>query len=249
MTLGNNIKRIRKEAGLSQEDFAEKFCVTRQTVSNWENSKSYPDLETIIRISDSFEISLDALLKEDTTMVKTIDNEIKSTRKYARALIVISILLALLIVSFAVYSMVYFKTKNNLENNFKEQLEENDFYKNRDGYYTMDYADGVYYSVPNQSMPGLLDFDLHLHFHSTYLYCDIDSEDVKVEIQWNDYNEFYASAVSKDDGNIIGSTSEFQESDFNDMKKLGNTLGVSENEISEIIEKGNELYKDFYSQK
>lgn len=49
MTLGNNIKRIRKEAKLSQEDFAEKFCVTRQTVSNWENSKSYPDLETIIR--------------------------------------------------------------------------------------------------------------------------------------------------------------------------------------------------------
>lgn len=111
MTLGNNIKRIRKEAKLSQEDFAEKFCVTRQTVSNWENSKSYPDLETIIRISDSFEISLDILLKEDITMVKTIDHEVKSTRKYARALTVIAFIVVLLIGSFAVYSMVYFDTK------------------------------------------------------------------------------------------------------------------------------------------
>lgn len=247
MTLGNNIKRIRKEAKLSQEDFAEKFCVTRQTVSNWENSKSYPDLETIIRISDSFEISLDILLKEDITMVKTIDHEVKSTRKYARALTVIAFIVVLLIGSFAVYSMVYFDTKKNLENNFEEQLEENDFYKNRDGYYTMNYADGVYYSVPNQSMPSLLDFDLH--FHATYLWCDIDSEDVKVEIQWNDFNAFHASAVSKADGNIIGSTSEFKENDFNDMKKLGNVLGISEKEISEIIEKGNELYKDFYPQK
>lgn len=111
----------------------------------------------------------------------------------------------------------------------------------------MNYADGVYYSVPNQSMPSLLDFDLH--FHATYLWCDIDSEDVKVEIQWNDFNAFHASAVSKADGNIIGSTSEFKENDFNDMKKLGNVLGISEKEISEIIEKGNELYKDFYPQK
>lgn len=247
MTLGNNIKRIRKEAKLSQEDFAEKFCVTRQTVSNWENSKSYPDLETIIRISDSFEISLDILLKEDITMVKTIDNEVKSTRKYARALTVIAFIVVLLIGSFAVYSMVYFDAKKNLENNFEEQLEENDFYRNRDGYYTMDYADGVYYSVPNQSMPSLLDF--YLYFHATYLYCDIYSEDVKIEILWNDYNEFHVSAVSKADGNIIGSTSEFKENDFNDMKKLGNVLGISEKDISEIIEKGNELYKDFYPQK
>lgn len=246
MTLGNNIKKIRKEAKLSQEDFAEMFCVTRQTISNWENSKSYPDLETIIKISDSFEISLDILLKEDMTMIKTIDNEVKSTRKYARALMAIAVIVVLLIGSFAVYSIVYFNVKNNLENNFKEQLDDNAFYKNRDGYYSMDYADGIVYSVPNQSMPSLLDF--HLHFRATYLYCDIDSEDIKVEIQWNDYNEFYASAVSKVDGSIIGSTAEFKESDFNDMKKLSNTLGVSEKDISEIIEKGNELYKDFYPQ-
>ena len=61
MTLGSNIQKIRKEEHLSQEDFAEMFHVSRQTISNWENSKSYPDLETIIKISDSFQISLDIL--------------------------------------------------------------------------------------------------------------------------------------------------------------------------------------------
>ena len=71
MTLGSNIQKIRKEEHLSQEDFAEMFHVSRQTISNWENSKSYPDLETIIKISDSFQIFLDILLKEDLIMVKT----------------------------------------------------------------------------------------------------------------------------------------------------------------------------------
>ena len=83
MTLGSNIQKIRKEASLSQEAFAEMFQVSRQTISNWENSKSYPDLETIIKISDSFHISLDVLLKEDLIMVKTFDHEVKSTRKSA----------------------------------------------------------------------------------------------------------------------------------------------------------------------
>lgn len=109
----------------------------------------------------------------------------------------------------------------------------------------MNYADGVVYGVPNQSMPGLLDFSLH--FHVSNVYCDIELEDAKVEIVWENNNNFYASAFSKVDGKIVGSTSEFTESDLMDMKKLGDELGISEEEISEIIEKGNELYKDFYN--
>ena len=108
----------------------------------------------------------------------------------------------------------------------------------------MDYADGVVYSVPNQSMPGLLDFSLH--FHLSNLYCNIQLEDTYVEIIWGGENEFSASAISKTDDKIVGSTSEFKESDFADMQKLGDELGVPEQEMSEIIEKGNELYKDFY---
>lgn len=75
MRIGTSILQIRKEKGLSQEKFGELFHVTRQTVSNWENEKSYPDLHTLVAISDMFEISLDKLLKEDKQMVKTIDQE------------------------------------------------------------------------------------------------------------------------------------------------------------------------------
>ena len=75
MQLGQMIVKIRKDYGLTQDDFAQKFNVTRQTVSNWENEKSYPDLQMLIDISNQFEISLDTLIKEDSKMVKTIDKE------------------------------------------------------------------------------------------------------------------------------------------------------------------------------
>lgn len=54
MQLGQTIQKIRKENHLTQEEFAEIFHVTRQTVSNWENEKSYPDLLTLVAISDNF---------------------------------------------------------------------------------------------------------------------------------------------------------------------------------------------------
>lgn len=75
MNIGNQISAIRKEQQLTQEQFRSLFHVTRQTVSNWENEKSYPDLQMLIDISNQFEFSLDTLIKEDSKMVKTIDKE------------------------------------------------------------------------------------------------------------------------------------------------------------------------------
>ena len=75
MNIGNQISNIRKEQQLTQEEFGRLFHVTRQTVSNWENAKSYPDLQTLVDMSNQFEISLDILLKEDSKMIKTIDKE------------------------------------------------------------------------------------------------------------------------------------------------------------------------------
>lgn len=75
MNIGNQILTIRKEQQLTQEKFGELFHITRQTVSNWENGKSYPDLQVLVDISDRFEISLDTLLKKDSKMVRSIDRE------------------------------------------------------------------------------------------------------------------------------------------------------------------------------
>ena len=63
MKLGQTILDIRKERKMTQEEFAQIFHVTRQTVSNWEKEKNYPDLETLIFMSDEFNISLDVMLK------------------------------------------------------------------------------------------------------------------------------------------------------------------------------------------
>ena len=59
MSIGNQIMSIRRERQLTQEQFGSLFHVTRQTVSNWENGKSYPDLQLLVAISDQLGISLD----------------------------------------------------------------------------------------------------------------------------------------------------------------------------------------------
>lgn len=77
MQLGQTIVKIRKEHDLSQEKFANMFNVTRQTVSNWENEKSYPDLLTLVKISDMFGYALDTMLKENPDMTKKMNNDMK----------------------------------------------------------------------------------------------------------------------------------------------------------------------------
>lgn len=77
MQLGQTIVKIRKEKGLTQEEFARKFNVTRQTVSNWENEKSYPDLLTLVKISDEFDCSLDDMLKENPKMTEKMNKNMK----------------------------------------------------------------------------------------------------------------------------------------------------------------------------
>ena len=70
MELGNQIKRYRNEGNLSQEALAEKVYVSRQTVSNWENDKSYPDVKSLLLLSEVFHTSLDTLIKEDVEIMK-----------------------------------------------------------------------------------------------------------------------------------------------------------------------------------
>ena len=106
MQLGQAIAQIRKERGLTQEAFAKMYSVTRQTVSNWENEKSYPDLSTLVKISDEFNVSLDILLKGDFRMVKDIDKKIKKQPFY------IGIIIGLVIIVVALFSFIYANDKS-----------------------------------------------------------------------------------------------------------------------------------------
>ncbi len=244
MNLDEKIKKIRKDNKMSQEELAEILNVTRQTISNWENGKNYPDIETLVKISDKFNISLDILLKENMKMVKEIDKNIKNIKKYKTTLIAIISLIVILACAFGVYGIKYYNTKDKLENSFQETLGKYEFYKNKDEYYSMNYDENTTFGVPNQKMPRLLDFSLH--FHNTNLYCDIDNENSYTEITWTDFNKFTAVTYSKSNMETIGSTANFKKSDYSNMKKLSEELQIRESKIKEIIKKGNSLYKEFY---
>lgn len=64
MELGKQIKKHRQEVQLSQEKLADRVYVSRQTISNWENDKSYPDVNSLVLLSEIFQISLDNLIND-----------------------------------------------------------------------------------------------------------------------------------------------------------------------------------------
>ena len=88
MELNAQIKKYRTKLSLSQEELAEKIYVTRQTVSNWENGKSYPDIHSLLLLSSLFDVSLDQLIKGDIETMKEIisEQEIKKFNCYGGSL-------------------------------------------------------------------------------------------------------------------------------------------------------------------
>ena len=75
MDISKQIKKYRLDSKLSQEALAEKVFVTRQTISNWETGKNYPDINSLVLLSTLFDVSLDTLVKGD---LEEMREEIKS---------------------------------------------------------------------------------------------------------------------------------------------------------------------------
>lgn len=74
MKLSGQIKALRAQQNLSQEELAERIYVSRQTISNWETEKSYPDIQSLLMLGALFDVSLDVLVKGDIEMMKkTVD--------------------------------------------------------------------------------------------------------------------------------------------------------------------------------
>lgn len=98
MELSAQIKKYRNNLDLSQEELAEKIYVTRQTISNWENNKNYPDIHSLLLLSSLFNISLDQLIKGDINIMKEEINK-ADIQKFNRYGVIFTLLLALLMVS------------------------------------------------------------------------------------------------------------------------------------------------------
>ena len=105
MEVGAQIKKYRSNMGISQEELAEKVYVSRQTVSNWETGKNYPDIHSVLLLSSVFNVSLDQLIKGDVEIMKKEikETEIKKLNKYAGIYAVFLILTVISLVPFIAF--------------------------------------------------------------------------------------------------------------------------------------------------
>ena len=251
MNIGKSIRQIRSENNMSQEEFAKIFFVTRQTVSNWECEKSYPDLNTIVKISDRFEISLDKLLKEDEEMVNDISEKTAMGLKWNKirqtVFIVISIIIVCGIISLTVYGIIWHSRKNKLENHFNDSVSSLGFAESDERYYIMNGDDGVSYELPHQEMPSFWDFSTD--FHAKHLDCRYETDvcDINVRISEDMYSltvtdksdgEDYYIRIDKN-GNLLSdkNLSEFAEKQYSENSDI----------IRNIMENGIKIYQQVYA--
>ena len=124
MEIGSKLKNARKENGITQEHAAELLDVSRQTISNWENNKSYPDIISVIKMSDIYSVSLDHLLKEGKTMKQTYQEfleESTNTVKAKRSLGKI-VLLSTYFIVWCMALVVFWQTKVSITSGFDVAL-------------------------------------------------------------------------------------------------------------------------------
>lgn len=100
MEVGKRIKRFRQDLKLSQEELAGKIFVTRQTISNWENGKNYPDVNSLVLLSQLFNTSLDILVKGDVIeMKKQVAQD--DVRRFKRDTVIFTVLIFVTVLSAA----------------------------------------------------------------------------------------------------------------------------------------------------
>jgi transcriptional regulator with XRE-family HTH domain len=98
MNVGVQIKKYRQYYQYSQENLVEKVYVSRQTISNWENGRSYPDIQTLLMLSVLFDVSLDQLVKGDVDIMKEEISRQKSAMKRWAWVMVLSFLATALLI-------------------------------------------------------------------------------------------------------------------------------------------------------
>lgn len=88
MEVGHRIREQRTAIGMSQDDLAARVYVSRQTISSWENDKTYPDLQSLLLLSEIFGVAIDTLIKGDVeTMTTAVRNDARLMRNLSWAML------------------------------------------------------------------------------------------------------------------------------------------------------------------
>ncbi|HES9038454.1 TPA: helix-turn-helix transcriptional regulator [Streptococcus pyogenes] len=105
MEIGQQIIRYRKQQALSQEELAEKVYISRQSISNWENDKTYPDIHSLLLLSQIFQVSLNQLIKGDIEKMKYTITQVDKKNFERDTKVMVTLMILLMISS---YPLVYF---------------------------------------------------------------------------------------------------------------------------------------------
>lgn len=236
MNIGTKIIEIIKQKNMTQEDFAKIFHVTRQTVSNWENEKSYPDLQTLVQISNEFNVSLDTMLKEDMNMVKKIDNY----KVYKKIFIgLITCILAAGVITgiyIGVCKVQHNRMYDKVENaGFKKEMTA-DFIEKYQGYYALTENDIDYLVEPKSIGKYELDTD---KFTLTARKGDMDIT-ISIDENRKIYLALYPGEIEIDEkGSVINTSKKLTDVQKEHMNDL---LTDRKEEILPIISRALELW-------
>lgn len=108
MEVGKRIRDERTGAGMSQDDLAARVYVSRQTISSWENDKTYPDVQSLILLSEIFGVTVDSLIKGDVeTMTETIDTEVRTMKRLSYVMLGFLALMLLAVVWICVQTFAW----------------------------------------------------------------------------------------------------------------------------------------------
>lgn len=108
--IGEKLRDARNQKGLTQEEVADEIHASRQTISNWENNRSYPDIISVILLSDLYQMSLDVLLKGDKDMIEHL-NESTNIVNSNKKLIIMGLLNIVVFIFMIIFNQIISENK------------------------------------------------------------------------------------------------------------------------------------------
>lgn len=126
LDIGKRLKQKRQEANLTQKELADLLFVSRQTISSWEVGRTYPDLETLVKISELFATPLDDLLKEDSQVIKDIAEKVKKSERRKFTSIILAVLLLIVTSTSIIYGIKQYQHSQLNAHINQEGLKPND---------------------------------------------------------------------------------------------------------------------------
>ena len=123
MNFSDNLIKLRKTKGWSQEDLADKLSLSRQAISKWEVGTSKPDIDNLINLSKLFKVSIDQLVNNEIIVTEAVSFDVKKNDKKKKVLTLLKrlfIVLAIIYVVNVIYNFAVLFTITQAELKYKE---------------------------------------------------------------------------------------------------------------------------------